>query len=307
MAAVFTPQTPARFSGSAVRVSPPGGPALDIAYERRGSGEPVLLLHGVGHHWQAWEPVLTVLASRYDVIAPDLPGFGASPGLPDGISYGTRSVVPLLAATCAELGVERPHVVGNSLGGLLALEMGLLGHARSVTALSPAGFWTEAERRYAFGVLLGMRAGARLLPDPVVRLLARGAAGRAALTSSIYARPGRRSPEAVVAETRALRQAVGFSEALAEGRRRTSLFQEDIRDVPVTIAWGDRDRVLLRRQGIRAKRLIPGARLVRLRGCGHVPMNDDPATVARVVLDTLRGALPPKTEGAGEDAAVPAP
>ncbi|WP_405753348.1 alpha/beta fold hydrolase [Streptomyces sp. NBC_00012] len=58
--------------------------------------------------------------------------------------------------------------------------------------------------------------------------------------------------------------------------------------LPVTVAWGSRDRILPRRQGIRAKHTIPGARLVRLPGCGHVPMNDDPALVARVILDTSR-------------------
>jgi pimeloyl-ACP methyl ester carboxylesterase len=58
--------------------------------------------------------------------------------------------------------------------------------------------------------------------------------------------------------------------------------------VPVTIGWGTRDRLLLRRQGIRAKHVIPGARLVRLPGCGHVPMNDDPALVSRVILDGSR-------------------
>ena len=290
MPAVFTPQTPAPVSTAVLRVKPPAGPAFDVAYARRGSGEPMLLLHGTGHHWQAWEPVLTVLAARYDVIAVDLPGFGTSPALPEGASYGTRSVVPLLAETCAALGIDRPHVAGNSLGGLLALEMGLHGYARSVTALSPAGFWTGAERRYSFAALWAMRLGARALPSSAVRLLAGTAAGRAALTGAVYARPGRRSPAAVVAETRALAGAAGFVPVLAEGQRPGSEFREDITDVPVTIGWGDRDRLLPRRQGVRAKRVIPGARLVRLRGCGHVPMNDDRAAVARIILDTARPA-----------------
>ncbi|GAA0446276.1 alpha/beta fold hydrolase [Streptomyces olivaceiscleroticus] len=274
-------------TASALHVSPDGRPPFTVAYERKGSGEPVVLLHGIGHHYQAWEPVFSVLAASHDVIALDLPGFGASPALPDGVPYGMTSVVPLLTDAFAALGVERPHVVGNSLGGLLALELGLTGAARSVTALSPAGFWTEAERRYAFGVLMGMRAGAKALPQPVVEALARSAAGRAALTSSIYARPGRRSPAAVAAETRALREAPGFTATLAAGRGPGVLFQHDIPDIPVTIGWGSRDRLLLPRQGLRAKRVIPGARLVRLPGCGHVPMNDDPALVARVILDTV--------------------
>jgi pimeloyl-ACP methyl ester carboxylesterase len=266
--------------------SPRGSRTLSVAYERSGAGEPLLLLHGIGHHWQAWEPVLGILAAERDVIAVDLPGFGTSPALPDGVSYDLTTVGSVLGSLCEELKIERPHVVGNSLGGLLALELGREKLVRSVTALSPAGFWTEAERRYAFMTLRAMRLGARSMPLPLIERLSRTAAGRAALTSSIYARPGRRSPEAAVAETLALRDATGFHQTLAAGRY--VLFTDDVPDVPVTIGWGTKDRLLLRRQGIRAKQVIPGARLVRLPGCGHVPMNDDPALVARVILDGSR-------------------
>ncbi|MFG2710478.1 alpha/beta fold hydrolase [Streptomyces goshikiensis] len=270
--------------------SPLGPRTATVAYERKGAGEPLLLLHGIGHHLQAWHPVTDVLAGQYDVIAVDLPGFGASPSLPAGVPYDLATVAPALGALCAALGVDRPHVAGNSLGGLLALEMGRTGLARSVTALSPAGFWTEGERRYAFATLRAMRAGARALPRPALERLSRSAAGRAALTGSIYAAPGRRAPEAVVAETLALRDATGFEQTLAAGG--SVRFTEDVPGLPVTIAWGSRDRLLLRRQGVRAKHTVPGARLVRLPGCGHVPMHDDPALVSRVVLDTARSATP---------------
>ncbi|MFJ9413228.1 alpha/beta fold hydrolase [Streptomyces sp. NPDC101227] len=272
-------------SVSFARIRPDDGPAVTLAYERKGAGEPIVLLHGIGHHLQAWRPVPDILAASHEVIALDLPGFGASPALPGDSSYDLATVVPLLAAAFRELGVDRPHVVGNSLGGLLALELGRAKAVRSVTALSPAGFWTPAERRYAFGVLRGMYAGAQALPEPVVQSLARSVIGRASLTGSIYAHPGRRSAEAVVAETRALREAPGFAPTLAAGQ--TVRFTGDVPDVPVTIGWGSRDRLLLPRQGVRAKHAIPGARLVRLPGCGHVPMNDDPGLVARVILDTV--------------------
>ncbi|WP_330329263.1 alpha/beta fold hydrolase [Streptomyces sp. NBC_00536] len=270
--------------------SPLGPRTTTVTYERKGAGEPLLLLHGIGHHFQAWRPVTDILAADHDVIAVDLPGFGASAPLPEGVPYDLATVAPALGAFCAALGVERPHVAGNSLGGLLALEMGRAGLARSVTALSPAGFWSEAERRYAFGALRAMRAGAHALPRPAVERLARSAVGRAALTGTIYARPARRSPEAVVAETLALRGAAGFEPTLAAGG--SVRFTHDVPGVPVTIAWGERDRLLLRRQGVRAKHTIPGARLVRLPGCGHVPMSDAPALVARVILDTARAGLP---------------
>jgi len=266
--------------------SPHGPRTVTLSYARVGTGEPLLLLHGIGHHRQAWDPVVHILAAERDVIAVDLPGFGESPALPDGLTHDLATMNAALGALCENLGIERPHVAGNSLGGLLALELGREKLVRSVTALSPAGFWSQAERRYAFGVLLAMRRAARSMPLPLVERLSRTAAGRAVLTSSIYARPGRRSPEAVVAETLALAHAEGFTETLRAGTE--VRFTDDIPGVPVTVAWGSRDRLLLRRQGIRAKHIIPRARLVRLPGCGHVPMNDDPALVARVILDGSR-------------------
>ncbi|MER7571707.1 alpha/beta fold hydrolase [Streptomyces sp. NPDC126514] len=266
--------------------SPRGPRSVTLSYARVGRGEPLLLLHGIGHHRQAWDPVLDILATERDVIAVDLPGFGASPALPEGLPHDLATMTAALGALCEALEIERPHVAGNSLGGLLALELGREKLVRSVTALSPAGFWTQAERRYAFTLLLSMRRIARGMPLPLVRQLSRTAAGRTALTSTIYARPHRRSPEAVVAETLALAHATAFTETLRAGT--AVRFTDDIPGVPVTVAWGSKDRVLIRRQGVRAKRIIPRARLIRLPGCGHVPMNDDPALVARVVLDGSR-------------------
>ncbi|MEU8788407.1 alpha/beta fold hydrolase [Streptomyces sp. NPDC048643] len=266
--------------------SPRGPRSVTLSYARVGTGEPLLLLHGIGHHRQAWDPVIPLIAAERDVIAVDLPGFGASPALPDGLTHDLSTVVPVLGALCEALEIERPHVAGNSLGGLLALELGREKLVRSVTTFSPAGFWSPVERRYAFGVLLAMRQAARRMPLPVVERLSRSAAGRTVLTSSIYARPARRSPEAVVAETLALAHAEAFTETLRAGT--TVRFTDDIPALPVTVAWGTRDRLLVRRQGVRAKQIIPRARLVRLPGCGHVPMNDDPALVARVLLDGSR-------------------
>ncbi|BBC38220.1 putative hydrolase [Streptomyces graminofaciens] len=266
--------------------SPLGPQTVTVSYERTGVGEPLLLLHGIGHHRQAWDPVVHILAAERDVVAVDLPGFGASPALPGGLTYDLSTTSAVFAAFCETIGLDRPHVAGNSLGGLLALELGREKLVRSVTALSPAGFWNETERRYAFGILHTMRGISKRMPLPLVEGLSRSAAGRAALTSTIYARPGRRSPEAVVAETLALAGATGFDDTLRAGG--DVLFTDDIPEIPVTVAWGTRDWLLVRRQGIRAKRVIPGARLIRLPGCGHCPMNDDPALVSRVILDGSR-------------------
>ncbi|MGW0869046.1 alpha/beta fold hydrolase [Streptomyces sp. NPDC002740] len=266
--------------------SPSGPLPVSVSYTRAGRGEPLLLLHGIGHHRQAWDPVVDILAAEREVIAVDLPGFGVSPPLPDGLAYDLPTTAAVFGAFCEALELDRPHVAGNSLGGLLALELGREKLVRSVTALSPAGFWSQAERRYAFGVLLTMRQISRRMPLPLVERMASTAAGRTALTSTIYARPSRRSPEAVVAETLALARATGFDQTLRAGA--TVRFTDDLAGVPVTLGWGTRDWLLVRRQGVRAKRIIPAARLVRLPGCGHCPMNDDPALVARVILDGSR-------------------
>lgn len=156
--------------------SPLGPRPVTVSYTREGTGEPLLLLHGIGHHRQAWDPVTHILAAEREVITVDLPGFGESPALPDGLSYDLPTTTAVFGAFCEALELDRPHVAGNSLGGLLALELGREKLVRSVTALSPAGFWNEAERRYAFGILLTMRHISRRMPLPLVERLSRSAA-----------------------------------------------------------------------------------------------------------------------------------
>lgn len=124
--------------------SPHGPRTVTLAYARVGSGEPLLLLHGIGHHRQAWDPVVDILAAERDVIAVDLPGFGESPALPDGLAHDLPTMNAALSGLCETLDLDRPHVAGNSLGGLLALELGREKLVRSVTALSPAGFWSPS-------------------------------------------------------------------------------------------------------------------------------------------------------------------
>ncbi|QKW07537.1 alpha/beta fold hydrolase [Streptomyces sp. NA04227] len=256
---------------------------VTLAHTRTGSGEPLLLVHGIGHHGAAWDPVLPALRARHEVIAVDLPGFGDSPSLPGALRYDIPTVARVLGAFAEELGLERPHVAGNSLGGLLALRLGHENAVRSVTALSPAGFSPGWEQTYLFAVLGALHATSRLLPERAIRSLARSAAGRWALTSTIYARPGRRDPAATVAEVLSLRGCTDF--ARARTGCLTTRFADPVTGPPVTIAWGDRDRLLLPRQGTRAQLAVPGAEFIRLGGCGHVPMNDDPELVARVLLE----------------------
>jgi pimeloyl-ACP methyl ester carboxylesterase len=276
-----------------------------VAYERCGTGEPLLLLHGLGHQRQAWEPVVPLLTQGYDTIAIDLPGFGQSPDLAPAVPRDLQTAVIWLEAVLAELGVDKPHVAGHSLGGLIGLRMAQAGLARSVTALAPAGFWTSAERRYAYAVLNAARHGTRLLPEAAVARLAVSRAGRAALTGTLYGSPDLCPPETALAVLKMLRDSTAFAATLRAGRARC-LFTGDIPGVPVTIAWGTRDRLLPPRQAARVKALIPGARLIALPGCGHVPMYDASELVARVIREAAASACAPAS-GASRRGVEPTP
>src|SRR5215218_6688876 len=254
---------------------------MSLAYIRRGSGPTLLLIHGVGFQRQMWEPVLDRLARERDVIAVDLPGFGDSPPLPH-----TPSVEGLAEAVgefLEGLGVERPHVAGNSLGGGVALEMARQGNARSVCVLSPAGFGTMREGRWARGLLLSSRRAAQRL-DRHAELVMGGPVRRTLGWWLLAGRPWRVPADEAAGALRNLARSPGFEvtlEALREHRFGGHTFE-----CPVTVAWGERDRLLIYgRQSARAKRLLPDATHVTLEGCGHVPTWDDPEQVARVLLE----------------------
>ncbi|MDQ7907874.1 alpha/beta fold hydrolase [Phytohabitans sp. ZYX-F-186] len=258
-----------------------------VVYERRGAGEPLVLLHGIGHHWQAWLPVLDRLAEAHDVIAVDLPGFGASPMPTGGPPRDMARAVEGVATFLGDLGLDRPHVAGNSLGGAMALELACAGRVASATALSPAGFWTRRELRWAIGALTAHRLGTRV-PEPVMRAMFRHGAFRSLCFGMICARPGRLTPEVALSDALALRDGRAFRAVARAGR---AYAFHGAPTVPVTVAWGTRDRILPYRQATRARAALPGARHVDLPGCGHVPMSDDPDLVASVILATTGPAM----------------
>src|SRR5581483_1392792 len=162
-----------------------------LACERHGSGEPLVLVHGVTHRRQTWYPVLDQLAEQREVILVDLPGHGQSdPFVTDGLPV-EEALRRDFREFLAEQELDRPHVAGNSLGGRIALEAGAAGDARSVTALSPAGFWrTEASFAYTRRIFLSAADLSERL-GPRVESLARTAAGRRFIYGVLVAHPGR--------------------------------------------------------------------------------------------------------------------
>ena len=134
-------------------------------YTRRGSGIPLVLLHGIGHRREAWDPVIDRLAEHFDVIAPDLSGFGQSPAFAGAVPYTMENACDHIADQFAVWGITKPHVVGNSLGGAISLELGSRGLVSSVTALSPAGFFGHVGRVQALVPLFLLRFSAFITPE----------------------------------------------------------------------------------------------------------------------------------------------
>jgi pimeloyl-ACP methyl ester carboxylesterase len=135
--------------------------------------------------------------------------------------------------------------------------------------------------------------------DLNAELILASAVGRTALFGQLTGRPWKVPVQDAIENLRALAAAPSFDATLHAISHERFRGGEAI-DVPVTIAWGQRDFLLIPRQGRRAVRAIPGARLVTLRGCGHVPTYDDPQSVAEVLLAGSRPAsiVPPRRESA---------
>ncbi len=259
---------------------------IRLNHHRSGAGPAMVLIHGIGHHWQGWAPVIELLAPEREVIALDLPGFGASPMPPPGTPPGIEALTSLVAEFIDELGLERPHVAGNSLGGWIALELARRDRVRSATALSPAGFHNQLEGIYQRISLRLARGAARLMDGRADRLLTRPRVRRLAF-GQMVARPERIPAGELVPSVHALASASWFDPTLMSIIRDGYSERGSI-PVPVTIAWGEQDRLLRPHQSRRAARAIPSARIVTLRGCGHVPFSDDPQQVAEVLLEGSR-------------------
>lgn len=257
-----------------------------VNHIRRGTGEPLVLIHGIGHRWQAWEPVLDELSEHYDVIAIDLPGFGLSPVPDAGMPVGMPATVERIAEYFAAQGLGRPHVAGNSLGGAIALELAAGGAVASATALSPAGFYTEAERRRALRMLTTMRANT-FLPGPVIKLGLRMPVIKAMSFGALVVDPARIPLQRAYEDALAMRRGKGFR---VVARSSLTYRFEGSPSVPVSVGWGEKDRIFGAHQLDRVRERIPGAHVEVLRGCGHVPMSDAPGVVASLILRTAARA-----------------
>ena len=255
---------------------------MQVRTIRRGSGEPYVLIHGIGSRAEVWAPVMDTLAERFSVVAVDLPGFGQSRAQVERPTIERQA--DAFAGWLHDEGLEGCHVGGNSMGGALALELARRRAARSAVAIAPAGFWTPHERRWCQDSLRRAKAQIRAL-RPVLPALLANPVGRTMFGWQVFGRPWDVPAAELVATADAVVGAEAFDEALALFDDYTFHDAEQLDGVPLMVVWGSRDRLLLaRRQSARARRVLPNARHEWIPGAGHLPMWDEPERVAALLI-----------------------
>jgi pimeloyl-ACP methyl ester carboxylesterase len=234
---------------------------LPIAYHRVGHGPAVVLLHGyVGDGEATWRPQLEALTDEFTVIAWDPPGAGASADPP--ASFGMAGYASCLAGFVAELGLERPHLVGLSFGGALAIACAGRhpGLARSLVVVSGYAGWR--------GSLPADVADQRLAQALTLSELAPSDLEQTLLPTMFAVQPAADDVQRFAATLRAFHPA-GFR-AMAEASA------EDLRGVlpmirvPTLLVYGDEDRRAPLPVAEHLRAAISGSDLVVLRGLGHV-------------------------------------
>ncbi|MCB0866329.1 MAG: alpha/beta fold hydrolase [Solirubrobacterales bacterium] len=260
------------------------------AFHRGGSGEPLLCVHGITDTWRSWELVAPLLEPHHDLLAITLRGHSGGRALEEGGHVVLRDLVDEAERDMDAAGFETAHLVGNSLGGWIVLELAARGRARSVTALAPAGGW-EVGDPWAYGTLAGFLIGRRLLRiagDRAPRMAARPGLRKLMLKSAVS------DPVAVPAPLaasliRGAQDCPALLPLLAETRIE-GFPAVDRGDCPTRIVWGTRDRILPPKHlSARFREMLPDAEWVEIPGGGHIPQIDHPERVAELVLE-LTGA-----------------
>jgi len=256
-----------------------------VRFVRAGTGSAVVLIHGFGSSIYTWKDVIPALAVRHDVIALDLPGFGESDRPADlSLDAFPAAVIGLMD----RLGIERTALVGNSMGGATAAIVAATAPERvsRLVLLDAAGFNMEPEAR-PFMVrlttswaapVLGLLPGKRLLVERSLRQVFHDDTLVTEERVSEYLAPAQRpgtfpALRSLGASLRARPEAVAAALSAISA--------------PTLVIWGDDDRWIPIAHADRFVAGIKGARKVVIPACGHVPQEEKPAEVARLVLEFL--------------------
>lgn len=260
-----------------------------VNYVRMGdpSAPHVVLVHGLAGRWQNWLENIQALAADFDVIALDLPGFGASemPAEPISIPGYARTVTALLDA----LGIDRAHLVGNSMGGQTSARVAIDFPERveTLVLVSAAGHSTSKTPAFIAG-------GAGALGKTLERLMkhreffARRPGLRRLALLGVAAHPERFRAE-MAWELTGLGENTGFAAAA------NAIISHDFRNelqritAPTLVVWGELDRLVGAGDAHRFACGIPNARKLILRETGHVAMIERPAWFNAAIRKFLLG------------------
>ncbi len=251
-------------------------------FVRRGAGSPLVLVHGIGGSHRSWDPVLPALAKERDVVAVDLPGFGATPPL--GPHPTLHDVTDALITFLDAQGLRNAHIAGSSMGARLTLELARRGMGRNVVALDPGGFWNVPERA-AFAASLS--ASIRLVRAlrPMLPSLVANPVSRTALLAQFSAHPWSLAPDLVLRELESFATSPSFDPLLRDLIVGPGQQGATVTPGRVTIGWGRNDYVCFPSQAPRALAAFPHGALHWFERCGHFPQWDRPDETVRLILD----------------------
>lgn len=260
-----------------------GGQLVHV--EQAGRGEPVILLHGFGGSTYSWRRVMPALAASFHVVAIDLNGFGYTQRPRTFESYTREGQAALVLRVMDALGIESAHLMGHSYGGGLSLFLAAR-HPERVRSLvlvdSSAPTYADDRRNLAASVkpLAGLFLRSFVLRPRNVRR---------ALRHSFYD-DSLVTPELVREYYERLRiegVADAYYGLTAPVRTASEPVELEKIQVPTLIVWGAEDTLIPVEGGRRAAARMPDAELALIEGVGHVPMEEKPEELVRIVLPFL--------------------
>jgi pimeloyl-ACP methyl ester carboxylesterase len=247
----------------------------------------MVLLHGITDTPRTWDLVRDALAAEHDLFVPALLGHHGGPEWSGEASFA--GVVDQVERDMDGAGLEMAHLVGNSLGGGIALALAARGRAETVVALAPAGGWLPDDQQQDH-VLSFFRMTQNLLADAAPRAdkIASTPEGRARALAFMVEHPEHVPADHVADQIRGAADCPIvlplIEHSVAEGFDDPGPI-----DAPVRIVWGTEDKVLPYPSAAqRFHELVPDADWVVLDGIGHLPQLDDPARTAELILEFSR-------------------
>lgn len=251
---------------------------------RGGSGPPLVCLHGFTDTWRTWELILPELKRHHDVFAPALPGHAGGPPLLGDVHAG---ILPdAIERAMDEAGLATAHIVGNSLGGYVSLQLAARGRAESVVALAPAGGWGKDDQSFRDTMFFFeemqelLRHAAPHAEQTVATLQGRRRATQL-LTTNFEHIP----PELIAHQIRGAANCPAVIPLVDYARREGYGLDAEKITCPVRIIWGTNDQLLPWPSAAARYRedWLPHADWVELEGVGHCPQLDVPLETAQLI------------------------